>query len=318
MALGSASRFRFLMSLSLTAVLAALTACGGNATHSSAPPGSTPSPGTSASFDHVFLVVFENHDYADVVGNAAMPYFNSLAQQHALATNFYANTHPSIGNYFMLTTGQIVTNDDSFDSVVNVDNVVRQLIAGSKSWKGYMQSLPQAGYIGGDQYPYIKHHDPLAYFGDVVNDLNQRSNLVPLPQLASDFAANQLPSYALIVPDDQHNGHDCPPGMSSCTDADKLAAMDQWLNATISPLVNNAAFQSNSLLLITFDESATDNTNGGGKIPLVLVGARVKAGFQSGNLYQHQSLLRLAMDALGVSGRPGAAATAPSMSEFLK
>ena len=43
-----------------------------------------------------------------------MPYLNSLASQYTLLTGMYANTHPSIGNYFELTTGNIVTNDDHF------------------------------------------------------------------------------------------------------------------------------------------------------------------------------------------------------------
>jgi len=43
-----------------------------------------------------------------------MPYLNSLASQYDLATQYFANTHPSIGDYFMLTTGQLVTNDDGF------------------------------------------------------------------------------------------------------------------------------------------------------------------------------------------------------------
>ena len=51
----------------------------------------------------------ENHSYSSVIGNAAMPYLNRLASQYGLATQYYANTHPSIGNYFMLTTGQMVT-----------------------------------------------------------------------------------------------------------------------------------------------------------------------------------------------------------------
>jgi len=42
-----------------------------------------------------------------VIGKPSMPYLNSLANTYGLATQYYANTHPSNGNYFMLTTGQI-------------------------------------------------------------------------------------------------------------------------------------------------------------------------------------------------------------------
>ncbi len=64
------------------------------------------------SFGHVFIVVEENTDYSSVVGSSSMPYLNSLISQYGLATNYYADTHPSIGNYMALTTGQILTNDD--------------------------------------------------------------------------------------------------------------------------------------------------------------------------------------------------------------
>ena len=69
--------------------------------------------------NHVVVVLEENHSYSSVVGSSAMPYFNSLASQNVLATQYYANTHPSIGNYLMMTTGQIITNDDAFTGTVS-------------------------------------------------------------------------------------------------------------------------------------------------------------------------------------------------------
>src|SRR2546427_11845970 len=69
------------------------------------------------SFNHVFIVVEENTDYTSVIGSSSMPYLNGLAQQYALATQYYANTHPSIGNYFMMSAGKIITNDDNYATV---------------------------------------------------------------------------------------------------------------------------------------------------------------------------------------------------------
>jgi len=60
------------------------------------------------------MVLEENHSYSEVIGNSAMPYMNRMVSQYGLATQYFANTHPSIGNYFMLTTGQLFTNDDGF------------------------------------------------------------------------------------------------------------------------------------------------------------------------------------------------------------
>ena len=62
-------------------------------------------------FKHVFIVVEENANYSTIVGKATMPYLNSLATKYGLALQYDANTYPSLPNYFMLTTGQIITND---------------------------------------------------------------------------------------------------------------------------------------------------------------------------------------------------------------
>ncbi len=85
----------------------------------------------------------ENHSFNEVIGNSAMPYLNGLAKSYVLATNYYAVTHPSIGNYFSLTTGRIITNNDSFSSTVYVDNIVRHLIAAGKTWKEYSEDCRQ-------------------------------------------------------------------------------------------------------------------------------------------------------------------------------
>jgi hypothetical protein len=49
---------------------------------------------------------------------------------------------------------------------------------------------------------------------------------------------------------------------------------------------------------------------------MVMVGPKVKKGFQSTTVFQHQSTLRLVLSTLGVTSYPGAAAVAPDMGEF--
>jgi phosphatidylinositol-3-phosphatase len=259
-------------------------------------------------FGHVFLIVEENHGFSSVIGNPDMPYFNSLASQNGLATQYFANTHPSIGNYFMLTTGQIETNDDSFTGVISDDNLVRELIKASISWKSYAESLPQTGYTGGNTGSYLQRHNPFSFFSDVVNDPAQAANLVPFSQFAGDLAAGNLPAFTYIVPnvqDDAHNG--------------TLAQADQWLQQNIQPLLDSALFQKDGLLIITWDEAEdSDTAHGGGRIATLIISPKAKAGFQSQTFYQHQSALRLILSSLGVTNFPGASASAPDMSEFLQ
>src|SRR5207249_3673999 len=115
-------------------------------------------PSAGATFGHVFIVTEENTNYSSVIGSSSMPYLNGLAQQYGLATQYYANTHPSIGNYFELSTGQIISNNDGFSTVQNVPNVVRSLLAAGKTWKSYAESIPNACYLGGDTGNYARKH----------------------------------------------------------------------------------------------------------------------------------------------------------------
>ena len=304
----------FLISLSLLG-------CGGVGTTHIAGPTPTPTPlppGTIPAADHVFLVVLENHGSAQVIGNPSMPYLNSLASQHALATNYFADTHPSIGNYFMLTTGAIQTNDDGFTGTVSSDNIPRAFTAAGKTWKAYMESLPSAGYTGGDVYPYLKHHDPFVYMTDVLSSGTETGDVVPFTQLASDASAGTLPNFAFIAPNAEDDAHDCPGGGSLCTDDQKLVAADSWLKNNIDPLITSPAL-ANSVFIITFDEAFDlDIRNGGGQVPLVMVGSHVKTSFKSTTFFQHESTLRVILDLLQVTDHPGNSATAPTMQEFFQ
>src|SRR6266513_1265346 len=264
--MSSTSKRRAIAALGVALVVSLSLGCG----DSTAPRG-----GGGPSFNHVYIVVEENTDYTSVIGSSSMPYLNGLAQQYGLATQYYANTHPSIGNYFMMTVGTIITNDDSYVTL-DVDNGA-----------------------------YASRHNPVVYLTDVHDDATQAQNVVPFTQFAADLANNALPNYSFIVPNLCNDAHDC-----------SLSTADTWLQTNIDPLVKSAQFQQDGLLIILFDEAGGDDTNGGGRIAWVAVGAHVKPGYQSTRLYQHASTLRLSLKALGVTAFPNGAATAPDMDEF--
>ena len=254
------------------------------------------------------LVLEENHGYSSVIGSSAMPYLNGLATQFGLATQYYADTHPSIGNYFMLTTGQILTNDDTYSSTVSADNLVRHLLSAGKTWKSYAEDLPSVGYTGGDQNLYAEHHNPLSYFSDVRNDSTQVQNLVPFTQFQTDLNNGKLPDFSFVVPnlnDDAHNG--------------TLAEADVWLQTNIAPVLTSTQFQKSGVLIVVFDEAAdTDTTHGGGQVAMVVAGPSVKTNVQSSSLYQHENLLKTITNYMGIDGNIGAAGTANAMTEFFK
>lgn len=263
---------------------------------------------TLPTFKHVLIVLEENHSYSSVIGNSAMPYLNSLADTYGLATQYYANTHPSNGNYFMLTTGEISPAMNG-DGTVTADNVVRHLLVGGKTWRAYEESLPYAGYVKPDVGHYVRHHCPLSYFSDVIDSKNQILNLVPFTQFATDLANGNLPDYSFITPNLCDDGHNC-----------SLATADAWLQKNIGSLIQSSTFQDGGLLIITFDESFdSDKTHGGGHVAWVAISPQFsKKTYKSTTLYQHQNTLRLMMEGLGLTTYPGKAQSAANMAEFFR
>jgi acid phosphatase len=145
----------------------------------------------------------------------------------------------------------------------------------------------------------------MSYFSDIRNNPAQAANMVPFTQFATDLANGTLPQFSFITPNLCNDAHNC-----------SLGTADTWLQTNIDPLIKSASFQRDGLLIVWWDESASDNSHGGGQVAWTVVSPFAKPGYRSTTLYQHQSTLRLMLKALGVNVFPGAAATAADMDEF--
>ena len=108
------------------------------------------------SFDHIFIVIMENHGYDEIIGNAEAPYINQLATRYGVAANYVSVAHPSLPNYLALTGGDTfgVTTDctDCFQQAPNL--AVDRIGPSGRTWRAYMESMPSPGYLG-DAYPYM-------------------------------------------------------------------------------------------------------------------------------------------------------------------
>lgn len=247
--------------------------------------------GATPQSKHVVLVVEENHSFDSVISKGGMPYLKSLAEKYTLLTNYYGNHHPSIGNYFTMTTGQTISTNDGYNGTVPYDNLISQLVAANKTWKAYGDSLPEPGYIGGNQRPYVKKHFPIAYFENVRNDPAQRKNLAPAEQFIADLRSSQgLPDFSMLIPNMDHDAHD-----------GTLQEADDWLKQHIEPLLADPEFQKDGILIVTFDESfKSDQDHGGGHITTVVIGPLAKEHFTDTTFYQHQSLFATLEEILGL------------------
>ena len=100
------------------AALSLLVACGAGAQTASAidSNGSPTTPDSQTVPDHVAIVMFENHSYADVIGSAVATNFTALAAAGAnfltaptdpggAASGSHALRHPSQPNYMELYSG---------------------------------------------------------------------------------------------------------------------------------------------------------------------------------------------------------------------
>ena len=257
-------------------------------------------------FDHVFVIVMENHSYNQIIGSSAAPYTNSLAATGGLATNYFGVAHPSLPNYLALTGGSTFgITSDCTTCWVSAPNIADNLESAGSSWKAYEESMPSPCFVG-DSYPYVQKHDPFIYFNDIrTNSSRCQSHVVPYAQLASDLNSTATtPNYAFITPNMCNDTHDCSIGTG-----------DSWLQQQVPQILSSPAFAiQHSLLALTWDEDDFSGTN---QVPLILVGSGVGTGVKSSTAYDHYSLLHTFEAARGAATLSSNDAGATVMSDFI-
>jgi phosphatidylinositol-3-phosphatase len=79
--------------------------------------GEGPVPSGITSLDHVFVIMMENHAYAQIVGNPSAPFTNKYRRQANTARKYFAVGHPSLTNYLEVVGGSNfgILNDNSPD-----------------------------------------------------------------------------------------------------------------------------------------------------------------------------------------------------------
>src|ERR1700693_5295164 len=115
-------------------------------------------------YDHVVIVVEENKDYEQIVGNKNASYINDvLRKEGATLTKCYAEEHHSEGNYFWLFSGsnQHVGFTDKVPSRdLTTGNLGEGLIHAGRSFKGYSEGLPEIGSLVEEKGLYARKHVP--------------------------------------------------------------------------------------------------------------------------------------------------------------
>jgi phosphatidylinositol-3-phosphatase len=285
--------------------------------------GSAASPGASLALpssparlarsarSHFVVIVLENRELGEVIGDNSAPYLQKLVRHGVLASDYYAIVHPSLPNYIALLAGYpLGISSDCTDCQARGAALSDQFERAHIDWRAYMEDLPQPCYVGAFAGGYAKKHDPFMYFPQVADDPSHCRNIVPLTRLTGDLRQGRLPAFSWITPNLCNDGHDCP-----------TASVDRFLAHMVPYLL--AGIGPRGVLAVVWDEGTSNrrccSLASGGRVPLILAGPPVRAGYRLTTSADHYSLLRLIEDSFGLPRLRGAAcACTPSLDEAFK
>jgi hypothetical protein len=269
-------------------------------------------------YDHIFLLVDENHNFAQIIGNPNAPVINALAGDYGLARNYHGVADPSEPNYVAMLGGSsfgIVDDEPYFwpGHTAAEPNLMSQLEGAHLSWKGYFQGMPYPGYRGycfpakcngipDSDTQYVAKHNGIPSFADMQTPANYAKQ-TPYQQLESDLASGHAPNFSYIVPDECDDMHGAPPW---CLDSNEpgtneddylVSRGDAFVRQTVEAITSSSVWShGTNAIVVTFDEGeeATE------QIPAIVITSHGPRGFQDPTLYNHYSLLRSFEEAFGL------------------
>jgi hypothetical protein len=262
----------------------------------------------------VAVMVLENRSYDRVIGSPNAPYLNKLARRGALATRYFAISHPSLPNYIALTTGttgEITRNCSSCDT--ERQSLVNQLDSRHISWRAYFESIPRNAAVSVTRAGrYNKHYNPFVYTESVSDHPRARARVGGFGRLRRDLAQRRLPRFSWIAPNVRHDGHN-----HSLRKADRFAAR------TVPKVLR--ALGPNGVLYLTWDEGNRSDragagpSPGGGHIALIAAGGAARRGATAPVSANHYALLRTIEANFGLPalGKAGSSST-PLLGSLLK
>ncbi|RWA81308.1 alkaline phosphatase family protein [Mesorhizobium sp.] len=215
-------------------------------------------------YDHVVMVIMENHSFKSISQARAATYLNRLAKGGALFTHSFGVTHPSQPNYLALFSGSTHGITDDGWHQVAAPNLATSLSAADKTFLGYVEAGSP------------RKHNPWESFA------NGMKFEAPLNELPRDYT--KLPSVSFVIPNlknDMHNG--------------TIKQADRWLKSHLAGYAR-WAMSNNSLLIVTFDEDDYDAKN---RIFTVFYGFGVEPGLYSERI-DHYTILRTIEDIASV------------------
>jgi phosphatidylinositol-3-phosphatase len=256
---------------------------------------SPPAPETRG-HPHLMVIVDENHSLQQIVGNAQMPYLNSLVRRYGLATHWNGLSHPSLPNYLGLISGSI--QDDPQDTTpadrtYPGPTVVGQLAGAGYSWRAYIEDMPHPCDLTDTYSPgnYDVNHNPFVYFDSIRRNRAQCDRIVPFTQFGADLRDNTAPDFMWVSPNlinDMHNGN--------------YAQGDGFLRRQVSAVLASRWYRAGGTIIITFDEGETTE-----QVTTIVISQHTQRGARLTTTGSHYGTLRAIEETYGLPLLGGAA-----------
>ncbi|MGZ6142163.1 MAG: alkaline phosphatase family protein [Myxococcales bacterium] len=269
----------------------------------------------------VFLIMMENHSWAQIKGSSSAPYLNGLLSQaaHAEAYRNPGYLHPSLPNYLWLEAGTNfgiqADGDPGTYHQATTQHFVSLLDAQGYGWKSYLEDIDGTSCPLSGSGKYAPRHNGPLYFDDVTNgnstsSANCVAHVRPYSELASDLANGTVPAFAYITPNLCDDMHDTV----GCASLDSVKNGDSWLSREVPKILASSQFQSGGALFITWDESEASEAPMG----MIVLSPFAKAGYASTVALTHSSTLRTFEEIFGLSPFLGGAAEAADLSDLFQ
>jgi hypothetical protein len=275
-------------------------------------------PESTTPYQHILVIMDENITYSAWQASSQAVYTHALGAGCRLETNAAGETHPSFPNYLAVASGGFVTCLACADPD---NNIFHQLNVAGMSWRDYNQSMPGNCAPNTSKVPYYRDgHNPAFWFTDLGptskgGDGSCAKFDVPLdPNLWNDIAADNLPNFAWIAPNDCYDMHwmtgPCET-LTGDTKANRVAIGDAYIKNIVQAVAATPSYQAGqTLIVVTWDESNEQSVQNKGnwgidcsspsvynnnkatcQVPTILVSERMPGGSDNA-FYSHYGLTK--------------------------
>jgi hypothetical protein len=260
-----------------------------------------------AKFDHLVVILMENHNIGDIYGTAT--YMTTLADQNVLLQSYTAVDHPSEPNYLAIASGQTFNppSGDDLYHVFKAKNVVDSLESVGLTWRAYSESA--AGPCD-TANPDVRHI-PFLFFSDVATATARCDRVIPTTpntdaEMIADLNSASPSSFIWLTPNDSNNMH-----------TGTIARGDMYLKNLVPQILASKTFTTTrAALFIVYDEGNLTFPND--LIYALWAGPVVKKATKFKTAYSHYSFLATLEANWGFSPLTTNDAVASSMMEVFQ